>query len=187
MRRMTLATLAGAALLGTGCKSINHGPYTPPTEEQRNTVTAEQLNREAADLIHSDPERAETLLREALTADLLFGPAHNNLGVVFLERGELYEAAQEFEWARRLMPSEPDLRINLAIALERAGLAEDALAEYEGALEVSPGSVAAMQGWAWLANEHDARSTLLPERLNTIAVQGETERWRAWARDSAHD
>lgn len=184
MRGRTLATLTGLVLLGAGCKSASHGPYAPPTEEQRSTVTAEQLNREAADLILTDPERAEVLLREALTADLLYGPAHNNLGVVFLERGELYEAAQEFEWARRLMPSEPDPRINLAITLERAGLIEDALAEYEGALEVAPGSVATMQGWASIALARRLDGRHLSERLGVIALQGETELWRSWARNT---
>jgi len=35
-----------------------------------------------AGLIDSDPAKAAELLREALTADLFFGPAHNNLGVL---------------------------------------------------------------------------------------------------------
>jgi Flp pilus assembly protein TadD len=52
----------------------------------------------------SEPEKAERLLREALTADLWHGPAHNDLGVIHLRRNELYEAASEFEWARKLMP-----------------------------------------------------------------------------------
>jgi len=43
---------------------------------------------------------AETLLRRALTADLYHGPAHNNLGVLYLTQGKLFEAAGEFEWAR---------------------------------------------------------------------------------------
>ena len=34
---------------------------------------------------------------------------HGNLGVLYLNRGELYEAASEFEWARRLLPGHPDL------------------------------------------------------------------------------
>jgi len=57
------------------------------------------LTHEAATLIDADPATAEKLLREALTADLYHGPAHNNLGVLYLKMSppKLYEAASEFE------------------------------------------------------------------------------------------
>ena len=98
------------ATLGA-CRSSATGPYSPPAGGARQTADAEGLTKEAAEIIGSDPEGAEKLLREALTSDLFFGPAHNNLGVLHLKRGELYEAASEFEWARKLMPGHPDPRI----------------------------------------------------------------------------
>src|SRR5690606_18421628 len=106
------------------------------------TTEAEKLNRRGADLIQSDPAEAEVLLREALTKDLFFGPAHNNLGVVYLAQGKLYEAANEFEWARKLLPGNPDPRINLALCMERAGRTEEARQAYDSALEVAPESLA---------------------------------------------
>ena len=98
MRWLCLGAIALEAL--AACASAPTGPYRPPDEAQRSTTKAEALNREAADMMASDATRAEALLREALTADIFFGPAHNNLGVLFLQRGELFEAANEFEWAR---------------------------------------------------------------------------------------
>jgi hypothetical protein len=83
-----------------GCRATGSGPYEPTSEVARNTVLAQELSSKAVDLIHSDPVEAERLLRQALTADLFFGPAHNNLGVLYIEEGKLYEAASEFEWAR---------------------------------------------------------------------------------------
>jgi Flp pilus assembly protein TadD len=47
------------------------------------------------------------LSRDALTADLYNSPACNNLGVIFLGRGELSEAAAEFEWAASSCPATP--------------------------------------------------------------------------------
>ena len=126
------------ALGALGCRATSPTAYTPPSEERRDTARAEALTREAADLITSDPARAEALLRNALAADIFHGPAHNNLGVVFLERGELYEAAHEFEWARKLMPGKADPRMNLALTLETAGRVEEALREYATAHEVDP-------------------------------------------------
>jgi len=89
---------------------------------------------ETAETVHDQSDRAEDLLRQALVADLVYGPAHNNLGVVYLERGDLYAAANEFEWARKLMPGHPDPRTNLALTLERAGQEYRALARYDPAL-----------------------------------------------------
>jgi len=92
---------AALFLLLAGCRATEKGPYAPETSAQRNTVRAQELNARAADLIGSEPGEAERLLREALGADLFFGPAHNNLGVLYLKEGKLYEAAGEFEWAHR--------------------------------------------------------------------------------------
>ena len=47
----------------------------------------------------AEPDRAEALLREALTADLFQAKAHNNLGVLLLAKGDLYildKASGEF-------------------------------------------------------------------------------------------
>ena len=49
-----------------------------------------------------------------------------------VEEAGLYDAAAEFEWARKLMPGHPDPRLNLAITLERAGREEGATAAIHG-------------------------------------------------------
>jgi len=158
------------------------GPYTPSSAASRDTARAQELNRAAADLLNSDPARAETTLREALTADLFFGPAHNNLGVLFLQQGKLYEAASEFEWARKLMPGHPDPRVNLALVMERAGRTDEALAGYGAALEVWPGYLPAVQGIASLTlRAGDREDPRLPGWLEEVALRGE-DRWQAWAR-----
>ena len=170
------------ALALVACRSTGSGPYSPPAESGRNTVRAQELNAEAADALATDPEAAEKLLREALGADLFFGPAHNNLGVVYLKQGKLYEAAGEFEWARKLMPGHPDPRMNLALTLEQAGKTDEAIATYRTALEVWPGHIATLQA---LAKLHVVRRMETPELegwLGEIAIRGETEHWREWAR-----
>ena len=165
-----------------GCAaSKDAGPYASAAVERRDTSAAEALNREAAELLTSQPAAAEALLREALTRDLFFGPAHNNLGVLHLQRGEFYEAASEFEWARKLMPGNADPRINLAITLERAGRAAEAMDAYKAALEVQPGSVVAMQGAAVLAVRAGKSVPALEGWLREIAMNGESAQWREWA------
>ena len=176
---LLLVTLLLAGSL-SGCQSIR-GPYASQSAEARDTARAERLTREAAGLIVSDPEQAEQLLRSALSADLYHGPAHNNLGVLHLQRGELYEAASEFEWARKLMPGHPDPRVNLAMTLERAGESEDAAETYSAALEARPGYLPAIQGLARLrvrTNEMDDETFKM---LRTIVKQSRSETWRLWA------
>ena len=171
-----------AALLG-GCSaspSQSASPYSASDGGRRDTTAAIRLTAEAADLIDSDPEQAEALLREALAADLFHGPAHNNLGVIHLGRGNLYEAANEFEWARRLMPGHPDPRINLGLALERAGRVDEAITEYRTALEVYPGHLPAMQSLARCQLRNGREDAQTPRLLADIALRG-NEAWRAWA------
>jgi len=179
MRRAASLLLALAA----ACRAPAQGPYSPTAEDRpRDTVRAERLSKEAADRIYSNPGRAEELLREALSADLFFGPAHNNLGVVYLGQNKLYEAAHEFEWARKLMPGHPDPRLNLAITLDRAGQEDEALAAYTAALEVWPGHIGAIQGLASLSIRARREEPRLEEWLERVALEGESEAWREWAR-----
>jgi tetratricopeptide (TPR) repeat protein len=184
MRLVAALGMACLAGLLVACRSstASVGPYTPPSAAARDTTKAEGLNREAADLLESDYTKADNLLRQALTADIFFGPAHNNLGVLFLKQEKLYEAAGEFEWAKKLMPGHPDPRVNLALVMELAGRIDEAMANYEAALEVWPGYLPAIQGAARLALRSGYRNEArLKGWLDEVALRGEPA-WREWAR-----
>jgi tetratricopeptide (TPR) repeat protein len=166
----------------SGCALHGTSPYQTPREASRNSLKAQELTQKAAELMSSDPERAERLLRDALAADLYHGPAHNNLGVLYLKQGELYEAASEFEWARKLMPGHPDPRMNLALTLESAGRIGEAVATYATALEVYPNHLPTLQALARLQLRHGRANERTSEMLREIALRGETDEWREWAR-----
>ncbi len=157
-------------------------PYRDIEPGRRDPLRAQALTQEAAAIMDRDPQRATALLREALVADLWHGPAHNNLGVLHLRQGHLYDAAGEFEWARKLMPGHPDPRMNLALTLERAGRLDDAVAGYEAALEVWPGHIQTVQALARLHVRERRADARLDDWLSEIALRGETEQWREWAR-----
>lgn len=176
-------SLGLALATGMACSSAETGPYRPANAQTRDSTRAGKLSREAADLVSSDPKQAEELLREALTADLFCGAAHNNLGVLYLKQGKLYEAANELEWARKLLPGDPEPRLNLALTLERAGHTDEALATYKTALEVAPEHIATIQALAALQVRHELTDDQLIGRLKRIALQGEDELWRRWARE----
>jgi len=177
-----LAVLGAVIAAASACASAPRGPYNPPAEGERSTTKAEQLNREAADLLERDPTKAEELLRAALSHDVFFGPAHNNLGVLFLKRQKLYEAANEFEWARKLMPGHPDPRVNLGICLEQAGRVDEAIASYETALQVWPDYLPAIQGLAVLTARAGREDERFAGWLDAIAARCDEGPWRGWAR-----
>ncbi|WP_458789219.1 tetratricopeptide repeat protein [Adonisia turfae] len=170
------------AILAGGCRSASPSPYVDQPPIRRDTQRAQELAARAVEVMVEYPQRAEELLRDALAADLYHGPSHNNLGVLLLERGELYEAANEFEWARRLMPGHPDPRMNLALTLEKAGRVDEALAQYRRALEVHPGHRPTVQALTRLEVRSDRVTDETLRRLEIISLEGETEQWRSWAR-----
>ena len=180
MNRFSLLLLC-ALLLAFGCASPINGPYQTPREGARNPLRAQELTQQAAELLDDDPEKAERRLREALRADLYHGPAHNNLGVVYLTQSKLYEAANEFEWARKLMPGHPDPRMNLALTLERAGRIDEALATYGTALEVYPNHLPTIQALARLQLRHRRPDDRTPGFLKEIALRSGPQ-WQQWAR-----
>jgi Tfp pilus assembly protein PilF len=180
MISFTLPIQLVVSLLVLSSCATSSGPYNNADPQRRNTAEAERLTRKAADLIASDPISAEKLLREALAEDLFHGPAHNNLGVLFFEQDRLYEAAAEFEWARKLMPGHPDPRLNLGLVLERGGRIDDAIASYHAALKIAPEHLETTQALARTLLRHNRVDPDLDPRLQLIAMRG-TPTWSDWA------
>ena len=185
------ATVSFTLAMLAACSLSRIGAYSTPSEHQRNPLEAQRLTQKAAAQMNEEPDSAESLLREALRADLYHGPAHNNLGVLLLKKKDLYGAANEFEWARKLMPGHPDPRVNLALTLERAGRTDEAMKTYEAALDVYPGYMPAIEAVTRLlvrrgsgagADRHMTYSEEeLRANLSEIAMRGSSERWRRWA------
>ncbi len=180
-RAVLVVPILLVGLLG-GCNSSSPSPYVEQPPIRRDTERAQRLASEAVELMLEDPTRAEALFRDALAADLYHGPSHNNLGVLLLGRGELYEAANEFQWARRLMPGHPDPRMNLALTLEKAGRIDEAIAQYRRALEVHPGHRPTVQALTRLEIRAGRNTDETVGRLSTLALEGESPQWRNWAR-----
>ncbi|MCB9848557.1 MAG: hypothetical protein H6814_09100 [Phycisphaeraceae bacterium] len=179
---MLLSTAVALAAGIAGCANSTRSPYSSfDSTIQRDPVLARELYARVRRLDPDEREEAERLLRECLAADLYHGPAHNNLGVILLDRGELYEAANEFEWARKLMPGHPAPRVNLAMTLERAGRFDEAISAYDAALAVFDGHLPAIEGKTRLQIRSGRIDETTLSMLDDIAMRGDTE-WREWAR-----
>ena len=181
--RLRLPALVLAALMAVGCGDAR-GPYRTDGSTTRDVAKAEEHYQAALAALAATPpddQSAEALLRETLGYDLYHGAAHNNLGVLLLKQDRLYDAAEEFEWARKLLPGHPEPRVNLAIALERGGKHIEALEAARTALEVRPGNLAAIKTIAVIQLREALTDENTPAHLDAIITRSNDPVWRAWA------
>jgi tetratricopeptide (TPR) repeat protein len=92
-------------------------------------------------------KNSETLWNHALAVTMDNAMAHNNLGYLFLQRGELDSAISHFETALMIRSrnaaahynlGEALVENNLANALAREGLLDEAISHYEKAVKLRP-------------------------------------------------
>lgn len=180
MRHLHCVTGLLGVILLAGCGSAR-GPYSDDGSKHRDIAKAESIYQQALAVIDDDAAAAEQLLREAMGFDLYHGPAHNNLGVLLLKQGRLYDAAEEFEWARKLLPGFPEPRVNLAIALERGGKHADAIDAARTALEVRPGHLIALQTLTYIQVNQQMTDDKTLANLDSIVARSIDPLWRSWA------
>jgi len=90
---------------------------------------------------------SETLWTHALAVTSDNDVAHNNLGYLCVDRGELDKAISHFQTALRIRSTKPDphysvgsafMHVNLADALGRKGQPDEAMVHYEEAIKFQP-------------------------------------------------
>jgi hypothetical protein len=84
---------------------------------------------------------SETLFRHALAVTSNNDVALNNLGIIFLEKGQLDDAISKLQAAIDLRPENGPAHDNLAKALLKKGHLAEAMVEYRKLLEIEPGNV----------------------------------------------
>jgi tetratricopeptide (TPR) repeat protein len=80
----------------------------------------------------------ETLWRATLAQNPGCRMAHNNLGLFYLQTGELEKAIAEYREALETAPDYAEARNNLGFALFKKGEFNEAIAQYRKALEINP-------------------------------------------------
>jgi tetratricopeptide (TPR) repeat protein len=84
---------------------------------------------------------SETLFKHALAVTTNNDVAENNLGIVFLQKGQLAEAISLLKSAVDLRPDNSPAHENLAKALLQKGQVADALVHYRKLLELQPDNI----------------------------------------------
>ena len=174
------AMLLCACVLMVGC-STDKLPITPPPQ---NTDAARVQNTAAYSLIKAGKyNEAEDILKNALRADVMYGPARNNLGLVYLKQHKLYQAAWEFENAVKLMPHQPEARNNLGMVLEEAGKLREAADAYGRALQLEPDNPVYIGNLAKVRIKQRLLDAETRKLLNDIVFKDTRPEWITWARE----
>lgn len=195
MRKIQYPRLWYFALIGiclivvTGCESTPDKHVTDRYQTvapgiSGNTDKARELNTQAMTLIlESRYDEAEELLKDALTADVTFGPAHNNLGRVYYEKNQFYTAAWEFEYAAKLLPHHAEPRNNLGLVFEAVGDYDEAVGHYEEALLIEPNNPELIGNLVRTRLNRGDRDSEVRRLLEEMMLKDTRPRWTEWAQD----
>lgn len=182
--------LFGLVLLGiVGCRSgsgsTEYELYRPPPATQvRDEAAARALHERALrELESGDLPSAEATLRKALSEDVMLGPAHNTLGVLYFDQQRFYEAAWEFQYAARLMPKQPEPLNNLGLVFERVGKLDDAVTSYGRAVDLQPANPQFLGNLARARHRRGEEATELQPLLHRLIRHEHRPEWIAWAND----
>ena len=178
--------LAGFGLLAgasQGCtqNQPTRSYRTTPRIPVRNGESAREANERGLNFVKQEQlDLAERSFREALHCDVSFASAHNNLGLVLLERGRYYEAATEFSFASRLAPRAIEPRMSLGRLYEAIGWYNEAVAEYRKAVEFDgndPEAVGRLASASLRAGKSPADIDALLRKL----TDHKDSEWSRWA------
>lgn len=186
LRWALVATVCGLSLFLVACSQItrkgSRSYETLPNQPQKRAEEAKSLNHQGLEALEAgELDAAEKLFREALAVDVDYGPAHNNLGQVYLKRHQLYLAAWEFEFAANLMPESVEPLLNLGLAYEAAGRLEQAIGYYESAISIDPHNAIALGSLARASIKADADPAIIHHTLSELLMHESRREWVAWA------
>lgn len=184
-----LAVVSLCLLVIPGCESTSSKQeveryQTVAPGVSGNTERARELNTQAMALILEEQyDEAEELLKDALTADVTFGPAHNNLGRVYYAKKQFYTAAWEFEYAAKLLPHHAEPRNNLGLVFEAVGDYDEAVGHYEEALLIEPNNPELIGNLVRTRLNRGDRDLEVRRLLNELILRDTRPHWTEWAHD----
>lgn len=178
------------ALLGVivGCSASHRSAAfdydTVANDPRRDTDAARELNAEALQLLdEAEYAKAEQTLKRALSADVMFGPAHNNLGLAYFHQSKLYRAAWEFQFAIKLMPHQPEPSNNLGLIFEAVGQFDEAVDAYAEARQLQPDNPELIGNLVRARLRRGDRSDEVRDLLTQLIMKDTRSEWVEWARE----
>lgn len=183
-RRFGILALLGVALVSTpGCSTWK------TADDAIIRVTAPQSPGKAKRLTNAgiralengDDDTAAKRFIAAVAADSAYGPAHNNLGLMHYQAGNLFQAVLAFEEAMQWMPHDPSVVYNLGLTLEAAGKTIEAEELYAQAVEMDRANPAYLGNLVRLRIRRGDRGPEVEQSLRDLILIETRQEWRSWA------
>ncbi|QDV40318.1 Tetratricopeptide repeat protein [Stieleria neptunia] len=170
-------------LLPVGCSSLqSKNRSVVKVQTKRDTERANRLTYAGIRSLQKQHlDKAAKQFREAVEADETYGPAHNNLGLMHYEQGNLYQAVMAFEQARDYLPGDPAVVYNLALALEAAGRTGEAIELYYTANAMDRANPLYLGNLVRLRVRLGEHDDVLVQQLQDLALIETRPDWRRWA------
>ena len=115
----------------------------------------------------------ETLWRATIAVNPASWMAHNNLGIIQLQRGEIDNAIAQFTKALAIDPAYAEARYNLGNALVRNGAVVQAISEYRKGIELNPLMVGAHINLGRILMQTGRIAEAVPHLQNAVALAPE--------------
>ena len=181
---LLLLTVMAGCQSGVPPKASTEPYETVGKDPRRDTDTARAENATAVALLEKgDDTAAESALKRALAADVMFGPAHNNLGKIYYRQNKFYLAGWEFEYASKLMPHHAEPKNNMGMVFEVAGKYDDAVACYGDALRLDPNNPEIISNQARARIHRGDSGPELRDLLTKIITLDSRPQWIQWAKE----
>lgn len=189
IRNLPLPLVLLWAVASCGCSAVFHSPgpkyTTVVADPHRDEATAIAKTEHAAKLFDKGKcDKAEEALQEALVADVMYGPAHNNLGRIYYEQGKYYLAAWEFEYAIKTMPDRPEPYNNLGMVYEAVDRTDQAIEQYQKAHRMAPQNPEFLGNLARATLKKDEHSPEAHDLLSDLLLYDTRPHWTRWARET---
>ena len=185
LRTCVLTSTLMALLLGCQNGGKEKEYTTVQDAPDRNRVLAKQENDRATVFLENQQyDEAEKALKKALTADIAYGIAHNNLGKVYYHQKKLYLAAWEFQYAIQLMPNQPEPRNNLGLVFEAVGKLDSAVDAYAEALALEPDNPHLIGNLVRARIRRGDRDEGVRTLLSDLVIRDTRPEWVSWAQET---
>ena len=179
-RRVTAALLV---VTFVGCTSLKQaGDSVVRVNATRNPAKAARLTLAGIKAFHiGAPDEALQKFTAAIAVDETYGPAYNNLGLLYYEQNNLYDAILAFESAMDYLPTDPTVYYNLGLALEAAGKTHEAMDLYLQAVEMDPANPIFLGNLVRLRVRLGENDPSLVAQLRDLVLIETRPAWRRWA------
>ena len=184
-RSVWLCAAAIFVAVGLGCAPLQRNESNIVSVNlSKNWERADRSNRKGIQhLCDRQPHLAEAQFRKAIQINEGHGGAHNNLGLIYYRRRDLYPAATQFQKAMEYMPHKASPVNNLAMALEAAGRVDEAIELYRKANEMEPTNALFLGNLVRAKIRSGCQDDLVVQQLKDLLLYDKRSDWVDWSKE----